>query len=626
MAENSSAPNFVESLKAARDGLDVGEDIPRYARLGWQAIPKDDVERLKWWGVFLRRQSEGEPGYFMLRIRIPNGITTAAQAREMGRLSRDLGRGVLDVTTRQQVQMRWIRMEDVPEVLDRLRGVGLTTLQTGMDNVRNVVGCPLAGLLSTELLDASPVVRELTARIVGNRAYTNLPRKFNVTVTGCVENCTHAETQDLALVPATRSHRGYRQVGFNVLVGGKMGSGGYRVASPLDVFVTEGEAVELCVAVVEVFRDWGPREARGRARLSFLLDAWGVNRFREAVQRRLSRPLLPAGEDARRPAACDHLGVIRQKEPGLYAVGLLVPVGRLRAEQLLELARLAEVYGAGEVRFTTGQNVVLPHVPEGRLQGLLEEPLLRELRPDPPPALRGLVSCTGTDYCNLALIDTKRRALDLSRKLEPRIHRPVTVHWSGCPAGCGNHGVADVGLVGKRVRVDGRVVEAVDVYVGGCSGPEPLPALKLLEDVPCDALEPILEALMRYGDFEGLRAQLRAWHPGKLLRSGPAPLRGPTVPVSELPDGKGVRVRLGGEEVAVFRCNGTVYAVQDRCPHAGASLAEGVVDGTEVICPEHGYRFCLRTGRGLTDPSLSVRTFFVRREGEAVVVEEPKEG
>jgi len=557
----------------------------------------------------------------MIRIRIPNGIATAAQVREIATISAERGRGIADITTRQQIQIRWIRIEDVPEILERLRRAGLTTLQTGMDNVRNVVGCPLAGLLPTELLDASPVVRAFTARIVGNRAYTNLPRKFNVTITGCRENCTHAETQDLALVPAVREGL----VGFNVLVGGKMGSGGYRIASSLDAFVTPDQAPEVCAAIVEIFRDFGLREARSKARLSFLLDLWGVERFREVLEDRLGYPLSPAGRDERKPTATDHIGVIPQKQQGLYAVGLLVPVGRVRAEQLLELARLAEVHGGGEVRFTTGQNVILPHVPHGKLEALLAEPLLREFRPDPPPVLRGLVSCTGTDYCNLALIDTKRRALEIARSLQARIQRPVTVHWSGCPAGCGNHAVADIGLVGKKIRVDGRVVEGVDVYVGGCSGPEPLPALKLLEDVPCDALEPIMEALMRYGDFEGLRAQLRTWQTQTAAPPAPTPLRGPAVPVAELPEGKGLRVRLGEEEVAVFRCNGTAYAVQDRCPHAGASLAEGAVDGMEVICPEHGYRFCLRTGRGITDPALRLKVYPVRREQDAFVVESPTE-
>lgn len=609
----NAAANAIEALKTVRDGLDV--DIRLYARLGWKAIPKDDVERLKWWGVFLRRQSEGEAGYFMLRIRIPNGIATAAQVRKLAALSQQVGRGIADITTRQQVQLRWIRIEQVPEILAQLQRVGLTTLQTGMDNVRNVVGCPLAGLVRTELLDASPVVKAFTEEVLGNRSYTNLPRKFNVAITGCVENCTHSESQDLALVPAVRD----REVGFNILVGGKMGSGGYRIASPLDAFVSPEEAPGVCAAIVAVFREHGPREARSKARLSFLLDAWGLERFRAAVEEYLGHPLPRSGRDARQPTHSDHLGVTPQKQDGHYAVGLLVPVGRIRAEQLEELARLSEVYGSGEVRFTTGQNVILPHVPEERLAGLLDEPLLRELQPSPPPVLRGLVSCTGTDYCNLALIDTKRRALALARALQDRVARPITVHWSGCPAGCGNHGAADVGLVGKKVRLGTEVVEAVDVYVAGSSGPNATPAVKLLEDVPCAALEPVLEALLRYGNFEELRTRLRA-SASSFPASREEALEKPAVPVAQLPDSGARVVRVNGQEVAVFRCEGAVYAVQNACPHAGAPLARGVVDGTHIICPEHGYRFCLRTGQCETDPSLHLRTYPIREGQDGIIV------
>jgi ferredoxin-nitrite reductase len=617
--------NPIERIKAAKDGLDVGPDIPRFAELGWEAIPKDDVERLKWWGIFLRRQSEGEPGFFMVRIRIPNGIATAAQVRTIAAVIRERGRGIADITTRQQVQMRWIRIEDVPDILERLRAVGLVTLQTGMDNVRNVVGCPLAGLIATELLNAAPVVRKFTALFVGNRAFTNLPRKFNVMITGCRENCTHAETQDLALVPASRDG----VAGFNVLVGGKIGSGGYRIATPLDVFVTPEEAPALCAAIVLIFRDYGPREARNKARLAFLLDDWGVTRFRQVLEDRMGYRLTPAGRDERKPTATDHIGVTPQKQPGRSAVGLLVPVGRLQAEHLEELARLAEVYGDGEVRFTTGQNVIIPHVPDEKREALLAEPLLRELRPDPPPLLRGLVSCTGTDYCNLALIDTKRRALGIARRLQEKIQRPVTVHWSGCPAGCGNHPVADIGLLGKKIRHNGQVVEGVDVFVGGSSGPQANLALKVLEDVPCDELEGVLEVLIRYGAFESIREYLRRTSAPSLPLGTTALSATEAAPgvvfvrPEEIPEGKGRVFPYNGTAVAVFRRDGRLYAIQNACPHAQASLAEGVVEGEEVICPEHGYRFCLRTGACRTDPGLRARVFRLVPDGPGFRLEDP---
>src|SRR5213594_4359857 len=280
--------NKIEQIKVEKDGLDVGADIPRYAQLGFEAIEEGDLERLKWWGVFFRRHT---PGYFMMRIRIPNGITNAVQLSPIGGITDRCGRGFADITTRQQVQLRWIRIGDVPAILDQLRGVGLLTLQTGMDNIRNVVGCPVAGLTPNELFDASPIVREFTQIFLGNKAYTNLPRKFNVTITACKEACTHAERQDIALTPAMKESGGGEIKGFNVAVGGKMGSGGYRLASPLDLFVTPEQAAVVCSHIVLIFRDHGARELRTKARLAFLIENWGAEKFRSELERRVDRPL-----------------------------------------------------------------------------------------------------------------------------------------------------------------------------------------------------------------------------------------------------------------------------------------------------------------------------------------------
>src|SRR5438445_652916 len=316
--------NKIEQIKIEKDGLDVGADIPRYAQLGFEAIEEGDLERLKWWGVFFRRHT---PGYFMMRIRIPNGITNAVQLSAIGGITDRCGRGFADITTRQQVQLRWIRVGDVPAILDQLRGVGLLTLQTGMDNIRNVVGCPVAGLTPNELLDASPVARAFTAT------------------------------------------------------------------------------------------------------------------FREVLETRLGRALERAGADARLPKATDHVGVFRQKQATLNSAGLLVPVGRITGDQLIELARLASSYGTGEVRLTPDQNVIIANVPDAKVGNLTAEPLLKVLRYDPSEIMRGLVSCTGIEFCNLAVIETKSRALQIARTLEAKVHhgRPIRIHWSGCPAGCGNH-------------------------------------------------------------------------------------------------------------------------------------------------------------------------------------------
>ena len=617
--------NKIEQIKAEKDGLDVGNDIPRYAELGFESIDEGDVERLKWWGVFFRRHT---PGFFMMRIRIPNGITNASQLQAIAGITNHFGRGIADITTRQQIQLRWMRVNDVPQILDRLLEVGLVTLQTGMDNIRNVIGCPVAGLAPNELFDAAPVVRALTAMFVGNKSYTNLPRKFNVTITGCCENCTHAETQDIALVPATKELNGQTVSGFNVLVGGKNGSGGYRIASPLDVFVQPEEGAEVCSAIVLLFRDHGPREARNKARLAFLLDDWGEKKFREALEGRLGRLLPSAGADARLPKSTDHIGIFRQKHAGLNYVGLLVPIGRVTGDQLQEVARLADAYGTGEVRLTVDQNLIIPHVPDRTLGNLLKEPLLKVLRYDPSEILRGLVSCTGIEFCNLAVIETKRRALQIAKSLEAKLPkgRPISIHWSGCPAGCGNHVVADIGLLGTKAKVDGKVVDAVDVFIGGSSGPQANQGIKVMENVPCDDLPQVLEGLSRYVDFEKVRGQVRTIQAASPVPQGPVLKEAtgavPVIRPEELREGTARAVTVNGTEVAVFKCQGRLYGIQNRCPHEGAPLSGGAVDGEEVVCPLHGYRFNLKTGTCSTDPNLAARVFRLIPEGNGLTIQE----
>jgi ferredoxin-nitrite reductase len=249
-----------------------------------------------------------------------------------------------------------------------------------------------------------------------------------------------------------------------------------------------------------VFRDHGPREARNRSRFAFLVEDWGVARVRAAVEEACGRPLEPAGEDARGPERTDHIGIYRQQD-GRSFVGLVVPGGRVTAAQLAEVARLAETYGSGEVRFTTEQNLIIPNVSDPALRELTQEPLLGELPYNPPEILRGFVVCTGIDFCDLALIDTKARALPMTRALAARLadrKEPLRMHWSGCPAGCGNHQLADIGFEGTKVRVKDKVVEAVDVWVGGRGGPDPRPGQRILENVPLSDLPEVLDYLARY--------------------------------------------------------------------------------------------------------------------------------
>jgi ferredoxin-nitrite reductase len=492
MRTGSNAAETAKALKGG-DGLRIREDMTRLIGQGYESLTASEKDLLKWVGVFFRKPT---PGRFMMRVRMPNGVTSGRQMRAIADVSRRLGNCVLDITTRQQVQLRGFQLPSVPEIWEKLRGVDLHSLQTGMDNVRNINGCPLAGLTINELFDASLVVQELDRMIVGsdgNPEFTNLPRKFNIVVTGCLENCTHSESQDLALVPAMRRDR----AGFNVLVGGKMGSGGFTIASPLDVFVEPYEAAQVAAELTRIFRDHGPREARSKCRFAFLVEEWGLPRLRKELEQRFGRELAPAGRDIRGRHENDHLGVAWQKQPGFRSVGLCVPEGRISADQIEELARIADDYGDGSVRLTTGQNAIVPNVPVERLAALLEEDLLQELSPAPSAFRRSLVACTGTDYCNLAQIDTKGHAARLATTLEKQMGtggNPIRMHWSGCPAGCGNHEAADIGFRGFKTRIDGNMVEAVAIYVGGCTGAHAVAAQQVVEVAPCDETLPTVVA------------------------------------------------------------------------------------------------------------------------------------
>jgi nitrite reductase (NADH) large subunit len=506
--KSADGKNKVETIKEEKDGLDALPDILRLAENNnWAEMTEADKQRAKWHGLFFRQPT---PGNFMLRLRHEAGKCNARQLRVIADLSDEFGKGFCDLTTRQQIQLRWFTLGDAPEVWRRLEAVGLHSKQTGMDNVRGIVGCPAAGVTPHELFDASIVIHEFNEMLVGKKEFTNLPRKFNVTITGCLENCCHTETQDIALVPAYRELDGQQVNGFNVLVGGKQGSGGYRPATPLGVFVRPADAARLCAAITLLFRDHGSREARTRARLAFLIQDRGIVWFRKELERRWGQPLLKAGVDLRKKHPVDHLGIHPQKKPRphyegppLYYVGLLVPVGRISTAQIRAVADLAERYGTGDVRLTVGQNLLIPNIPESKIGALADEPIFRDLPYDPSPIMRGLVSCTGTDYCGMALIETKGYAIQVARALEKRTEGrkllPLTIHWSGCAAGCGMHQAATIGLQGCRSRMkNGEIVDAAHVCVKGQTGPNPVVATDLMYDVPIEQLADALEPLVCY--------------------------------------------------------------------------------------------------------------------------------
>ncbi|MGK2966037.1 MAG: ferredoxin--nitrite reductase [Tepidiformaceae bacterium] len=491
--------NKFERFKSEKDGLDMWPDLVRYAAEDTPivAIPEDDIQRMKWYGVFHRPQ---KPGTFMLRLRITGGRLDAEQLRVVAGLAESHG-DVADLTSRQAVQLRDIELREVPAILETLAAAGLGARQTGLDNVRNVTGCPLAGIDGMELFDSTPLLAAITeAHRAAGKEYSNLPRKFNVSAAGCRDDCGHAQTQDIGLVPATRDVNGQRCAGFNVLVGGALGGTSPRLATPLDVFLEPSGVVSFILAALRVFRDNGPREVRTRARFKWLLADWGEEKLREAIEAEVATPLHRAGVDERLQVSGDHLGIHPQRQVGLNYVGLHVPVGRISGAQLRGLADVADRYGSGDVRLTIDQNVIVTHVPDRHLSGLLEEPILAELSPHPSPVWRSLVACTGNDYCHFSLIDTKGHALALGAELERRriqVPRGTRIHMSGCVHACGKHHVGDIGFQGSKIRLGDRVEESADVFVGGKLGHEARLATKVLENVHMEDLPVLVEALVR---------------------------------------------------------------------------------------------------------------------------------
>jgi ferredoxin-nitrite reductase len=424
-------------------------------------------------------------------------MLTADQLSGIGQIANRFGRGSIDLTTRQNIQLRWIRIEDVPEIFAKLSAIGIRHLQPGMDNIRNVTGCPAAGIDPDEVIDASALALAIQDSIIGRKDYRNLPRKFNISISGCRHDCALSQTHDLGLTPATSDGA----IGFNVRVGGAMGGRSTHLSWDLDVFVEPEEVVPLCGAVLSTFRDEGPRENRLQARLKWLVESWGVERFRCEVERRLGTELRRAGRDEVWDYGGDHLGVHPQKRSGVSYVGLSVPVGRTTGDDLIEMARLAETYGSGGVRLTNDQNLLIVNVPGVLLPGLLAEPLTGRYTPHPDAFQRRLVSCTGKDFCHYSLIDTKGRAIEVAEQLQALLPDalPLRMHWSGCPHACGLHHIADIGFQAARVRVGGEIVDAADVFVGGKLGKEARLATKIMDAVPltelADRLRPLVASL-----------------------------------------------------------------------------------------------------------------------------------
>ncbi len=500
-----------ERLKRALNPWEAYDEIVRFAREGHASIPPEWGTYFRWWGVYTQGDGAGVTGgsggegrgtkYFMVRIRIPNGVLDARLARVVADLAERHALGVVDVTVRQNFQLHWVTIEGLPDVLETLRASGITTMGACGDVTRNVVGCPLAGVDADELIDASPLVAEVTRLLNGDPAFYNLPRKFKVSIAGCPRWCAYPEINDVGLT-AVRHPRG-GDVGFSLRVGGGLSTDPH-LGRRLDVFVRPEQVPAVVRGVAEVFRDSDVlREHREKARLKFLFlqHGWDEARFQGELEKRLGFALAPSvPETVPGDGARDHLGVRPTRDDGMYSVGIPVLRGRLRAAQLRAVADAAEENGSGRLRTTTTQNLLVLDVPRRRLADLARATTAAGLPLGVSAFARGTVACTGTEFCKLALTETKGFAQRLVEELDarlPRFDEHATLHVTGCPNSCGQHWIADIGLEGKKIRVGGRLVDAYYFCIGGAAGGAAAIARPIGYRVPSYDVAPAIERLVR---------------------------------------------------------------------------------------------------------------------------------
>jgi ferredoxin-nitrite reductase len=501
----------IEQAKAELCGLELAPQLEELGRQGWEALDEATLTiRLKWLGIFFRPVT---PGRFMVRLRLPNGVVSADQLQVLAEAVDRCGEhGSADITTRQNIQLRGLLLEDMAPLMAALEGVGLTSRQSGHDNPRNITGNPLAGIDPEEIVDTRPLVEAIQAALLGPEGPRNLPRKFNVAVGGAPDSfLLH---NDLAFLPARREG----ELGFTVMVGGFFSAQRNELAIPLGLWLPAAQLPAFTLAVLRHYGIHGNRQQRNKSRLMYLVDQLGLEAYRQAVLAcwaELAAELGPdQGGDPGTAAAHDGshlvtraprdgLGVQAQKQAGLHWVGLHVPMGRFDAETMTELARLARTCGSGELRLTEAQNALLVNVPADRVEALLAEPLLRRFRPDPSPLQAEAVSCTGNAYCSFALIPTKGTAQAVLEELERRVELPhaVRMHWTGCPNACGQPYMGQIGLMGAKARKDGQMVEAAKIFLGGTMDAEPKLAELHHKGVPLSDLADVLEGLLveRFG-------------------------------------------------------------------------------------------------------------------------------
>ena len=463
------------------------EELERFAREGCGSIPPEWLSTyFRWWGIYTQGDGVGAVGgtggegkpvpYFMVRVRIPNGLLLSHQLRTIADLAERYARGVADITVRQNIQLHWVTIEALPELMRELWRAGLTTMGACGDVTRNVTGCPLAGVDADEICDASPLVLQATRLLVGNPAFYNLPRKYKICITGCRVWCSYPEINDIGMTAISRTRNGHAEIGFSLRVGGGLSTEPH-LGVPLNSFVRWNQVLPVIKGVTEIFRDSDVlRQSRESARLKFLFKkhGWTAESFQTELERRLGFRLDPAvPEEPPADVYRDHVGIHAQKQDGYSYVGAAVLRGRITPEQVRTAANLADRFASGELRTTNMQNLLIVNVPKQNAEALAKELDAVGLRAGGSPFWRGAVACTGTEFCKLAITETKSFARWLVEELEerlPEFDQDLKLHVTGCPNSCGQHWIADIGIEGKKMKVDGQMVDAYYFCVGGAVG------------------------------------------------------------------------------------------------------------------------------------------------------------
>ncbi|PYM97761.1 MAG: hypothetical protein DME08_09445, partial [Candidatus Rokuibacteriota bacterium] len=501
-----------ERLKHATNPWEAIAEIRRFAREGYQSIPAPWLNTyFRWWGAYTQGDGIGAVGgksgegkavpYFMVRIRIPNGQLFSHQLRTIAGFAERSARGVADITVRENFQLHWVPIEDLPDLLENLTRAGLSTMGTCGDVTRNITGCPVAGVDADELVDASPLVQAATRMLNGNPDFYNLPRKYKITIAGCRAWCSYPEINDVGMTAIRHPQSG--ETGFSLRVAGGLSTNPH-LAVRLNAFIRWNQALPVIRGITEIFRDSDVlRQDREKARLKFLFlqHGWTAERFQAELERRIGFALEPAvAEEPPDDVYRDHVGIHPQKQDGYVYAGAAVLRGRLTAEQMRAMADLAERYGTGELRTTTMQNLLILNVRRERAGELAREIEAAGLRVQGSPFWRGTIACTGTEFCKLALTETKGFARWLVEELEARMpgfDQHLKIHVTGCPNSCGQHWIADLGIEGKKTKLEGTMVDAYYFCVGGGVGKHQHTARPVGYRAPATEVPDAIERLLR---------------------------------------------------------------------------------------------------------------------------------